>query len=122
MERLEIVVRELGARAGKSEAETEQLLRALAEDEEARREFVYYLENQNFLGEYKVAGYSVVDLLVWQMDHFRAHMDRPSGSNRYQHYSLIFDTFLTFYKMKQNPREYVDKISRESGTDFVERY
>ena len=39
-------------------------------------EFVYYLEHRDFRCGYKVAGYSVIDIMVWQMDHFKARLDR----------------------------------------------
>ena len=62
--------------AGEDEVFLEQFWEALTASEGIYKEFVYYLTNQTFLCQYKVEGYSVVDIMVWQMDHFKAQMDR----------------------------------------------
>ncbi|MCM1426446.1 MAG: hypothetical protein NC118_07565, partial [Eubacterium sp.] len=68
--------RALCAYAGKDEAFLEKFWNALQNSTPVYREFVYYLEHQNFLCEYRIEGYTVVDIMVWQMDHFKAQMDR----------------------------------------------
>ena len=48
---------------------------ALSQSQGVYREFLYYLEHETFLCDYKVAGYSVVDIMVWQIDHFKLNLD-----------------------------------------------
>ena len=69
-------VRALGAQAGEEEGFLETLTEGLWDDPEAAEEFAYYMENGNFLCKMKVEGYTAVDILVWQIDHFKAQMDR----------------------------------------------
>ena len=47
---------------------------SLGQSEGIYAEFVYYLERQTFCCAYKVAGYSVVDIMVWQIDHMVGSM------------------------------------------------
>ena len=56
---------------------------ALLQSEGVYREFVYYLEHETFLCDYKVAGYSVVDIMVWQIDHFKANLDLSHSGAAY---------------------------------------
>ena len=57
--------------AGEGEAFLERFFEMLTASEGVSKEFLYYLEHQNFLCEYQVEGYSLIDIMVWQMDHFR---------------------------------------------------
>lgn len=112
--------------AGEGEAFLEQFWEALVESEKIYREFVYYLEHQTFLCEYKVAGYSVVDIMVWQIDHFKANLDQSKsglayagGQNGDRMLLMAFDTML---KMEKEPDEYTALMSSETGTDYPGKY
>ena len=41
------------------------------------RELAYYHDYGEIYGKYQVAGYSLADILVWQVDHFKAYFVRP---------------------------------------------
>ncbi len=94
----------------------------LEQSEGVMREFTYYLEYQNFLCEYKVAGYSVVDLMVWQMDHFKAQMDRGKDDMKHNGDKMLLMAFDTMLKMEQSPEYYVNLLQTETGTDYPEKY
>ena len=94
----------------------------LEQSEGVMQEFTYYLEHQNFLCEYKVAGYSLVDLMVWQMDHFKAQMDRGKDDMKHNGDKMLLRAFDTMLKMEQSPEYYVNLLQTETGTDYPEKY
>jgi len=86
------------------------------------RELAYYHDYGEFLCEYQVAGYTLADILVWQVDHFKAYMDRHEEMNRYRRERLLLTAFDILCKMEQDPDSFVEKMQGESGTDFVDKY
>ena len=108
--------------AGEDEVFLEQFWGALTASEEVYKEFVYYLTNQTFLCEYKVEGYSVVDIMVWQMDHFKAQMDRGRDDMKQNGDKMLLMAFDTMLKMEKQPEKYVHLMQSETGTDYPEKY
>jgi len=90
----------------------------IMKDEAILKEFITYLQTQKFICETKVEGYSIVDVLVWQMDHFKAFLDRGEDVIKYNECEMILKAFDTFLKMKEDPRKYVRMMSEESGSDY----
>lgn len=108
--------------AGEGEDFLREFWRRLGQSEGVMEEFTYYLEYQNFLCAYKVAGYSVVDLMVWQMDHFKAQMDRGKDDMKHNGDKMLLMAFDTMLKMEQNPEYYVNLLQTETGTDYPGKY
>jgi hypothetical protein len=69
-----------------------------------------------------VAGYTIVDILVWQVDHFKAHLDRFSAGNKYDHDRLVFSAFEVLLDMRKRPKFYIDKLQGETGTDYASKF
>lgn len=113
---------ELCRQAGKSEADAEQFFQGLCESEGLLREFAYYHDTHGFLCEKKVAGYSIADIMVWQVDHFKAYLDRGDECLRYDSARLLLASFSIMMEMEKNPAPYVEKMKRESGTDSPEAF
>lgn len=103
--------------AGKDNAYLEELWQGLCESEGMLREFAYYHDTHGFLCEKKVAGYTIADIMVWQVDHFKAYLDRGEDCLRYDSARLLLAAFDVMLKMEQNPQPYVEKLHQESGTD-----
>ncbi|MDE5933645.1 MAG: hypothetical protein K2H40_14345 [Lachnospiraceae bacterium] len=108
--------------AGEDESFLEQFWNALMESEPVYREFVYYLENRNFLCEYRISGYTVVDIMVWQMDHFKAEMDRGNDDMKHNGDKMLLMAFDTMLKMEKQPEKYVYLMQSETGTDYPDKY
>lgn len=81
-------------------------------------EYLYYFEKGDFLGKYRVDEYTIPDILIWQMDHFRSHMDRADADNRYNTCKLIINTFETMIELTENPQKIKDQFQSETGTDL----
>ena len=108
--------------AGEGETFLQEFWQMLTQSEGGFREFTYYLEHQDFLCEYKIEGYSVVDLMVWQMDHFKAQMDRGRDDMKNNGDKMLLMAFHTMLKMERDPERYVNLLQPETGTDYPEKY
>lgn len=108
--------------AGEDEKFFEQFWCALQNSPQIYREFVYYLQNQNFWCQYKIMGYSVVDIMVWQMDHFKAEMDRGHDDMKQNGDKMILMAFDTMLKMENQPERYVQLMQSETGTDYPDKF
>ena len=107
---------------GKDQAFLCDFWERLVRSEGVYREFTYYLAHQNFCCEYKVAGYSVVDIMVWQMDHFKAQMDRGMDDMKNNGDKMLLMAFDTLLKMEKKPEYYVNLMQSETGTDYPGKY
>lgn len=113
---------ELCRYAGEDEAFLEDFWKRLRHSENIYKEFTYYLEHQTFLCEYKVQGYGVVDIMVWQMDHFKAQLDRGRDDMKNNGDKMLLMAFDTMLKMECEPARYVDLMQTETGTDYQDKY
>lgn len=108
--------------AGKDEEFQEKFWKRLCGEEDILEEFCYYMENQTFACKVKIEGYTVIDIMVWQIDHFKAELDRGDsgmGNNGDQMLLMAFDTFM---KMRKEPERYVRLMRDETGTDYPGKY
>lgn len=109
---------ELNKCAQKTDDEADYFWNRLKNDNAVLREFAYYYDNQDFLCELKIGRYTIADILVWQMDHFRAHMDRSDSANRYDKDKLLLSTFTTLLDMRENPDAIMKEFEEETGIDI----
>lgn len=84
-------------------------------------EFAWYYEKQSFLCRAKIRGITVVDVLVWQMDHFKARLDQGSEMRTNKDKMLLY-AFDTFLKMAEEPEQLIAKMSQETGTDYPDKF
>lgn len=94
----------------------------LNDSEPIYAEFCYYLEHDNFLAEYKVKGYSIIDIMIWQMDHFKAHLDRIDEGMKGNGDRMLLMAFDTMLKMQKDPEKYEFLVQSETGTDYEGKY
>lgn len=120
--KLQAWVYSLAVSVGKNEEEAECFWETLRKDSELLEELEYYAVHGEFLCKYKVAGYTVTDILVWQVDHFKAYLDRREEINRYRQDKLLYNSFEILLQMRQNPQFYVNKLQGETGTDYEGKY
>lgn len=106
--------------AGEDEMAGEEFWVELTQFPDILQEFAYYYDNQDFLCRFAVEGLTVADILVWQMDHFKAHMDRADSANRYDKDKLLLSTFRTMIALKKDPVRIAREFAAETGTDLAE--
>lgn len=122
METLRNFVAELCEKAGKPREYGEDLWNRIQKSEGVLAELAYYHDYGEFYGKYKVAGYNLTDVLVWQVDHFKAYMDRHEEMNRYRTERLFLESLDVLLKMEKDPTPYVEKMKGETGTDFADKF
>jgi len=107
----------LAEHAGEKEESGEKLWQGIRQSEGLLQELAYYHDYGKFLCRYTIAGYTLADVLVWQVDHFKLYMDRPEEMNRYRTPRLLFSAFHTMLQMEKDPLPFVKKMEGESGQD-----
>lgn len=108
---------ELCRYAGADGAFLEDFWKRLTADEEIYEEFVYYLKNQDFLCKVKIEGYGLVDLMIFQIDHFRAVMDQDVADMRFNKDKMLLMAFNSLLQMRKNPEPFVRMMQGQTGTD-----
>lgn len=108
--------------AGENKSFLENFFAMLTASAGVFEEFVFYLDHQNFLGKYKVAGYGLIDIMVWQMDHFKAQLDRDRRDMKENGDRMLLMAFHTMLLMEREPEYYVNLMQTETGTDYADKY
>lgn len=122
METLRKYVGELAAAAGENEEYAADLWRRIQGSEGVLKELAFYHDYGRFWGEYKVAGYGLTDILVWQVDHFKAYLDRHEEVNRWHPERLFLHAMDVLLQMEVDPEPFVRKMQGETGTDYVGKF
>ena len=107
---------------GFSEGFFEEFWKELSERDDIYKEYVYYLVKKEFLGEVRIEGYQVVDVLIWQMDGFKSRMDRDNYDMKNNEAKIVLSAFDTFLKMAKEPEEYVKRMQHDTGTDYENKF
>jgi len=92
---------------------------ALCRDPEIMEEFCYYMDNQKFLCRVTIEGYTIVDVMVWHIDHFTAELDRRDPSMHDNGDKMLLLAFDTFLKMRDDPAKYVYMLQEDAGEDYA---
>lgn len=85
---------------------------------EVMKEYEYYAENNDFLCELVVDGISVTDILVWQIDRFKAAIDEGKFALKYNGPHMVLAAFYTMTDVCDNPGKYKARFLSETGTDY----
>ena len=112
------IIYRLSEQAGKDKSFAEDLWERISHSQGVLMELAYYHDKGDFWDKHVVAGYHLTDIIVWQVDHFKAFLDRGDDMNKYNECEMILKAFDTFMKMKANPEKYIRMISEESGSDY----
>lgn len=107
---------------GFSEAFFEEFWERLLKRDDIYKEYVYYLVKREFLGEVRIEGYQVVDVLIWQMDGFKSKLDRDNYDMKNNEAKMVISAFDTFLKMAKEPEEYVKRMQHDTGTDYEDKF
>ena len=91
--------------SNQDEAFCEEFLRRLEESPALYKEFEYYLEHQDFLCEMNIQGITVPDILVWQVDKFKAGIDEGRFELKYN----------------ADPSKYLENFRTVTGSDYEDK-
>ena len=85
------------------------------------KEFVYYLEHQDFLCEMNIEGITVPDILVWQVDKFKAGIDEGRFELKYNADAMLLMAFDTMYDVEREPSKYLENFRTVTGSDYEDK-
>lgn len=94
----------------------------LVASEGVSKEFRFYLDNGQFDGKYTVAGMTLVDIMIWQMDHFKSYMDRGLYDMQSNPDKMLLMAFNTMLDMEQNPEKFFLQYGSDTGTDYPGKF
>jgi len=112
----------LAGNAGEDDAFVSEFINLINGSEKIREEYIYYMINNRFLGEYSVCGMTVVDIMIWQMDHFKSDLDRGLYDMQSNPNKMLIRAFYTMLKMEKDPQLYLEKYGSDTGTDYPGKY
>ncbi len=113
---LEEYVAEISLRAGRTPEQGETLWKRILTSPGVMRELSYFHDTGDFWGGYKVCGITLPDVVVWQVDHFKAYMDREDR-NRFHRERLFLEALESMLDLEKDPGPVLRKMKEESGTD-----
>ena len=86
---------------------------------EIMKEFEYYREHKDFLCELKVCGITVADILVWQIDRFKAALDEGKFALKYNGPHMVLGAFYTMADVIDDPESFTNRFRSETGSDYA---
>lgn len=119
---LEAWIHELCIQSGKDEDFYTDFSGRLVKYPSIIKELDYYRRTGDFLAESEIGGRTVLDIMVWQIDHFKSHMDRGEYNMQENPACMVLMAFDTLLRMQENPQAYLYAMQSETGTDYVGKY
>lgn len=110
-------LQELCVLAGEEEGWGDELWRELLADGGLMKEMIYYLEHHCLDGSYRLEGYSLIDLFIWQMDLYNLIADSGKNTAYCNKERMVLKAFRTMTEMKKDPAHYKRLLSDRFGMD-----
>ena len=80
----------------------------------------YNIYTGTLLGEFSPEGITISDAIAWQVDHFKAYMDREEN-NRWHRERLFLQSLETLLDINDGNAQVLSKIRGESGESGTDR-
>lgn len=110
-------IRRLCEYAGYEQVWCDRFWKDLLQDEGIYKELLYYLEHQDFLGEYQVNGFTVLDIFVWQMRRYNVRVDRGKNGPDCDKMAMLLETFRYMMDMKNTDNQAEWSMEMKNGMD-----
>lgn len=108
--------------AGENEQYLQEFWSMLKNSEGVMAEYSYYRNYGQFLGKHSVAGMTLIDIMIWQMDHFKSDLDRGLYDMQSNPDKMLLSAFVTMLKMEMNPEPYMNQFTQDTGTEYPGKY
>ena len=95
----------------------DQFWERLLKEEKIYLEFLYYADHQDFQCKCKIDGYSVIDILVWQMRKYNVRTDRGKNGADCDKMAMVLESFRTMLDMVQNGSKIEWSMEMNNGMD-----
>ena len=99
---------------------TEELWNRILSCEGVLKELNHWCRTGTLLGEFSPEGITISDAIAWQVDHFKAYMDREEN-NRWHRERLFLQSLETLLDINDGNVQVLSKIRGESGESGTDR-
>ena len=99
---------------------SEELWSRIISCEDVLAELYYWCRTGQLLGKYEPEGISISDCIAWQVDHFKAYMDREEN-NRWHRERLFIQSLETLLEVADGDAKTIAKIRGEGGESGTDR-
>jgi len=99
---------------------SEELWNRIASCEGVYKELEYWCENGSLWGGFTPVGISIADAIAWQVDHFKAYMDREEN-NRWHRERLFLQSLETLLDINDGSPSVLARIRGEGGESGTDR-
>ena len=99
---------------------SEELWSRIVSCEDVLAELYYWCKNGQLLGKFEPEGISISDCIAWQVDHFKAYMDREEN-NRWHRERLFIQSLETLLDIADGDTVTLAKIRGEGGESGTDR-
>lgn len=106
----------------KEEGYSDRFVKTMLKHPQIKEEYIFYLMNGSYSCAYTVKGVSIADIIIWQMDHFKALLDNAEAMNKGNPYKMTLLGFDTMMKMEDDPDSYIAKMRATTGTDYLGKF
>lgn len=106
--------------AGFDEAYADSFYDRIRKNEMLMKEYIFFVNNGSFLCEYNIEGLSLADIVVYQIDYFKAALDQERFEMKFNRDKMLLEGINTMLKMDEDEtfrRKTIEKFSSISGTD-----
>ena len=86
-------------------------------DEDMYAELVYFLSNHTLKDSVKIAGYSLTDLYVFQMNKYNLIREIGKNPRECNKERMVINAFRMMIDMKADPETYVKRLEEGKGED-----
>ncbi len=109
--------------SGMDEAFYKDFYSRLTSNDGVYEEFIYYMNHQDFLCKKEVRGITIPDILVYQVDRFKAGLDDfDKRDMKYNPDKMLLMAFDTMLKVEKDPEKYSEIFRTQTGTDYVGKF
>lgn len=113
---------DLCMRTGKDQGFYDAFWERLLSHGDILAEFIYYMEKGRFRCRASVGSVTVADILVWQIDRFKAVMDQDRTALGQDPDEMVLRAFDTMTKMAEDPQRYTMQMAADTGTDYPGKF
>lgn len=113
--------KELCKCAGYDEEYAYNFWNRLVKSEGVYSEYIYYMIHQDFACKYAVADATIADIMIWQIDHFKASMDMDR-QQKHNPDLMLLTAFVTMLDMEDDPEGMGARLKSDTGTDYPGKF
>lgn len=80
-------------------------------------EFLYYVDNNDFLCKYEYNGQYITDIFIWEMRKYNVKTDRGKNYSDCDKTEMVLNAFRTMLNMKDNGGKIINDMQNKNGAD-----